>query len=302
MSFTITLGESPFWDAETQILYFLDVHDQYIIKYTPATNSYVKAHVPIKGSLGSITPIEGRQNEFLIGASRGIARIKWDGISNKIKKLDIFAELPETNPKYMRLFNNARVDYSGQLWIGCFVMNPFTGVLHVFQNAGGLFKVQPNRSLTQYVDGLTMPSGFDWNKKQNKFYFVNTFPGEILEFDYNPNTTELSNKKICFTFENNSVDGAPAGMAIDERDNLWIACFHGGKIVNINPRIPNTIIRTIDMPVNASSAVAFGGPELDQLYVTTPSSSGVHNPMGGGRVYKITGLGVRGYPGRKFKL
>lgn len=70
-------------------------------------------------------------------------------------------------------------------------MNPFTGVLHVFQNAGGLFKVQPNRSLTQYVDGLTMPSGFDWNKKQNKFYFVNTFPGEILEFDYNPNTSEL---------------------------------------------------------------------------------------------------------------
>lgn len=48
MSFTITLGESPFWDAETQILSFLDVHDQYIIKYTPATNSYVKAHVPSK--------------------------------------------------------------------------------------------------------------------------------------------------------------------------------------------------------------------------------------------------------------
>lgn len=38
-------------------------------------------------------------------------------------------------------------------------------------------------------------------------------------------------------------------MTIDTNGNLWIACIRGSKIIHVDPRKPNTLLRTIEMPV-----------------------------------------------------
>lgn len=58
-----------------------------------------------------------------------------------------------------------------------------------------------------------------------------------------------ANQRTIFEFSKVGVDGGPDGMTIDSDGNLWIACFGGSKIIQIDPTKPNTLLKTIDMPV-----------------------------------------------------
>lgn len=52
------------------------------------------------------------------------------------------------------------------------------------------------------------------------------------------------------------------------------------------------------------TAAAFGGPNLDELYVTSAQLvvKGVEQPAPAGAVFKVTGTGAKGLPGYKVDL
>lgn len=52
----------------------------------------------------------------------------------------------------------------------------------------------------------------------------------------------------------------------------------------------------IEIPAPAVTSVAFGGENLDEMYVTTGARNifEVDAPISGGQLYRILGLGVRG--------
>lgn len=41
----VHLGEGPHWDVDTQSLYFVDIIDSFICKYTPSTKKFSKAQI-----------------------------------------------------------------------------------------------------------------------------------------------------------------------------------------------------------------------------------------------------------------
>lgn len=53
-------------------------------------------------------------------------------------------------------------------------------------------------------------------------------------------------------------------------------------------------------PIKQVTSVAFGGPNLDILFVTTASRG--EQPQAAGHLYKITGLDTKGTTGVKVKL
>lgn len=57
----------------------------------------------------------------------------------------------------------------------------------------------------------------------------------------------------------------------------------------------------INIPATQVTSVAFGGPNLDILYVTTANKDG-KQPKGSGYLYKVTGLKARGYAGVPLNL
>lgn len=57
----------------------------------------------------------------------------------------------------------------------------------------------------------------------------------------------------------------------------------------------------IELPATQITSLAFGGPKMNILYVTTANKDG-RQPEGSGYLYKITGLCTTGYPGVKFNL
>ena len=86
-------------------------------------------------------------------------------------------------------------------------------------------------------------------------------------------------------------------MTTDSNNNLWVACATGGKIICINP--DGEIIYLINMPVEFITSCAFGGENLDKLYVVTsrllPESNLKNQPQAGG-VFEVdlSELNIRG--------
>lgn len=58
----------------------------------------------------------------------------------------------------------------------------------------------------------------------------------------------LANGKSVFTLEQHQIQGGLDGMAIDTDGNLWIAVFNGFKVIKIDPRKPESLLETIDIP------------------------------------------------------
>ena len=84
------------------------------------------------------------------------------------------------------------------------------------------------------------------------------------------------------------------GMTIDENGFLYVATFGGSKILKIDP-MTKKIADEIKLPVEQITSAAFGGPNLDVLFVTTCGVEfNTPQPPPAGGVFKITGLGVKG--------
>jgi sugar lactone lactonase YvrE len=64
-------------------------------------------------------------------------------------------------------------------------------------------------------------------------------------------------------------DGAfPDGMAMDGEGKIWLALWGGWGVVRLDPETGEELAR-LDLPVSQVSACAFGGPNLDELYITS---------------------------------
>lgn len=89
-------------------------------------------------------------------------------------------------------------------------------------------------------------------------------------------------------------------MTIDENGNLYVATWGGSKIYVIDPR-EKKITKEIEIPTAQVTSVAFGGENLDILYVTTAGKPKL-KPAPAGGLFRVTGLGVKGMPMSNFKL
>lgn len=114
----------------------------------------------------------------------------------------------------------------------------------------------------------------------------------------------VANREVIFILAKHSIPGVPDGQAIDTDGNLWVAVFGGGRVIKIDPRTPETILDTIYFPAKQITSVAFGGSNLDELYVTSANivSEDYERGTEGGILYRVTGIGVKGHAGKKVSL
>ncbi|MGB0343969.1 MAG: SMP-30/gluconolactonase/LRE family protein, partial [Coraliomargarita sp.] len=78
----------------------------------------------------------------------------------------------------------------------------------------------------------------------------------------------------------------------------WVAFCHGGCVAQFDPAA-GRLLRKIELPCLETTACAFGGPDLDRLFVTT----GIHKTIkeaDAGKVFVIDGLDVQGVPAFAF--
>ena len=88
------------------------------------------------------------------------------------------------------------------------------------------------------------------------------------KFDFDENTGSISNEKVIITVPDSL--GAPDGMTIDSEGKLWIAFWGGYAVYRYDPQT-GRILQKIDLPARNITSCAFGGKDLDILFITTSS-------------------------------
>jgi sugar lactone lactonase YvrE len=141
---------------------------------------------------------------------------------------------------------------------------------------------------------VTNSNGLAWSADGKILFYIDTPRKEVLAFDYQDG--HLSNIRSVISTAH--LEASPDGMTIDERGNLWIAFCHGACVICFDPQSGEEL-RRVELPCLETTACAFGGPDLADLYVTT----GVHKSVveeDAGRLFVIRGLGVKGVPAYAF--
>ena len=200
-------GEGPVWDAKRQLICWVDILNGVIHEYAPAQKNHriIQVHQMI-GSIALCT-----NGKFIAALQNGFAFI--DRISGEIKMIaDPESHLPNNR------FNEGKCDPEGRFWAG-------TMSLSEQANAGTVYTVEKNLSITKKIERVTISNGMAWSADHQTFYYTDTPTSEIAAYDYEKSTGHISNKRTVIKIAKE--DGYPDGMTIDNEGMLWIKHWDG---------------------------------------------------------------------------
>lgn len=295
------LGEGPHWDCISQKLYFVDIFAQKIFRFNPATSGLTSISVE-NGPVGFVIPVEGSTNKFVAGSSIDIVVLSWDSEKTLASCTPQILVSADSNRTEIR-FNDGKADSSGRVWAGTMGLEK-NGVFP--PNVGSLYSMDNDLVLKKQVSPVSISNGLAWNPDNNTLYYIDSLTYQVWAYNYNSETGTISNKKIVFDFQKNNIPGIPDGMTIDTNGNLWVAVYSGGSVLNINPKT-GELLRSVKFnDAKNITSVAFGGPNLDILYVTSASiglnENQLKEQLHAGYLFAIKGLGVHGFPSNNVKL
>lgn len=187
--------------------------------------------------------------------------------------------------------NEGACDPCGNLLIGSMAYDERPGV-------GVLYCVRASEADTSVpipvLNGVTISNGLDWSPDGHFAYYVDTPTHTVDVFDWSGDQG-LTNRR---PFARPPGPGAPDGLTVDEQGGVWVASFGGSCVHRFDA--DGTLDCTIEIPARQVTAVAFAGPSLDRLIITTSRYGlGADAEPAAGALF-IAHPGVRGVQVREF--
>jgi sugar lactone lactonase YvrE len=145
------------------------------------------------------------------------------------------------------------------------------------------------------ITGLVTPNGMGFSPNGAAYYLSDSHPTvqKIWVFDRDVETGELSRQRLFVDML--SMPGRPDGAAVDAAGCYWICANDAGLVHQFSPL--GELLKSVSVPVSKPAMCAFGGPNLDVLFVTSILPAGVLPEHAGlnGAVFALD-VGVRGLP------
>lgn len=241
-----TLAECPVWDDRMQCLWWTDIQEQHLYRWDWRERDTKRFDLPERlGSFG-LTECE----DWLICAfASGFALFE--------PSRKAIHWLHKTEPDYRGIrMNDGRVDNRGNFWAGSMVENAVLA-----GNAmGSLYCLAPDGMVTRHLENLTISNAISFPLAGAALYFADTPTGRIERLDLGENVT----RKIFAMVDGM---GYPDGAIVDADGCLWSAEWGGARLTSYFPN--GKIKRLVGLTVSQPTCPAFGGPDLDLLFVTT---------------------------------
>ncbi|KAM3585171.1 uncharacterized protein V6R79_009375 [Siganus canaliculatus] len=282
------IGEGPVWEESEQRLLFVDIIGKKIHRWSPATNQIQS--VDTGDSVGFVVP--RRSGGYVAGVGRRFVAVDWS-----TQAMTSLVEVDQDTPT--NRLNDGKVDPAGRLLAGTMGREVLPGEFE--KHRGSLFSVTSDLSVTKLVSQVSISNGLGWSLDQRTMFYIDSLCLSVDAFDYDSTTGRIGNRRVVYRMEEG--EGLPDGMTVDADGRLWVACFNGGRVINIDPET-GVRLQTVSLPATKTTSCCFGGPDYSDLYVTSGSlglnpSELKQQPMAGD-TFKVTGLGVRGRPSNPF--
>ncbi len=268
-------GEGPiFWQEH---LIYVDIEGHALIRLNGETGS--EETWEMNERIGTVVPMQ--EGGFLCAGDSGIYSFDPDS-GTKTNLAD-----PEADKRPQNRFNDGKCDPSGRFWAGTISTVKKTGDANLY-----MLDLQGNLSLK--VPGVTNSNGICWNAEASAMYYIDTPTKKILAYPFENETGSLGEPSLVVDTGMAGWEGSPDGMTIDAAGKLWVAMCHGGTVLRIDP-LSGDLLGQVDFPCVETTACAFGGPNLERLFVTTGLHKTLEEPNAG-MVFVVDGLGVSGVP------
>ncbi|KFB45338.1 AGAP001501-PA-like protein [Anopheles sinensis] len=291
------LGEGPVWDIDTQSLYYVDILTPTILRYDYKENRTYNATLDGAATISFIVLVTGKPEHFVIGENNRVSLIQWDGRSEKASPVRTLADLGESHCNVR--FNDGKVDPLGRLYAGTMLWE--SGGDPNIQKEGQFYRYD-NGTMVSLKRNVSISNGLTWDEPTNplRMYYIDSPTLEVKAFDVD-GQGDLKNETVFFDLRvNGTAPGyVPDGMTSDADGNLYVATWGGWQVLKVD-KTTQKVSQEFKLPAERITSVAFGGPQLDELFVT--SAFHVDKPAPAGALFKITGMGVKGKPMYKMIL
>lgn len=245
-----TLGEGSIWDPRLNLLWWVDIMEKKLFAYIPDTGENRTYGMP--SEIGTVVPRSGP----------GLAVALRDGFYFYEPETGLLDQVADPEPEISsNRFNDGKCDPAGRFWAGTMGAGP-----EAARNAGSLYCLFPDGSVKKWVDGIACSNGICWSLDHTTMYYIDTPTQRVDAFDYDHDTGEVSNRRPVIEIDPET--GHPDGMTMDAEGNLWIAHWAGFRVSCWNPQT-GTQVAEVSVPAARVTSCAFGGPNLETLFITT---------------------------------
>ena len=276
------LGEGTLWVSSQKSIFFVDIKKKKILIFN--IRSKKKRTIRLNKEIGFLVHI--KKNVFLLGLKSELRIID-------IKTKKILKSIKIEKDKPLNRLNDGKTDSIGRLWFGTMDNSERkirNGSLYCLDNKLILHKVD-----TKYY--ITNGPAFI-----NANTFLHTDSGEKIIYKIKINRNYKVIKKSKFLKFSKS-DGAPDGMTIDSKKNVWV-CHFGGACISVY-NLRGKKIHKIYLPAKNITNCAFGGYNNRELFISTARKGMEKNEIKkyplSGSLFKIK-TNVKGKKAKLFKV
>lgn len=277
------LGESPLWDERTQSLYWIDGRAPRVRRRHLASGTESAWAAP--SHIGAIALCES--GRLLLALEAGFALL--DPGQGSLQPFG--PPVAHAAPR-MRL-NDGRCDRGGRFVVGSMTLGRH-------EPHGAVHQLWPDGTLRTLDQGVRVANATCFSPDGRWMYFADTPLQQLRRYPYDPATGACGAAEVFLDSE--ALGGLPDGAAVDAEGGIWIALVLAGRLVRFSP--DGELLQRIDFPPDSYiTCPCFGGPALDQLFLTSIRDSGnllrSQHPQAGA-VFVVEGAGVRGLPESRF--
>ncbi|WP_432153110.1 SMP-30/gluconolactonase/LRE family protein [Streptomyces tricolor] len=246
-----TLGEGPTWDPATGRLIWLDILGMRLHTYDPASGRRTVRTTP--QHIGAAKPRAG--GGLVLNLRDGVGLLDPDGTFRWLHH----------EPVPGRRANDAAVAPDGSLWAGTMRYDEAPG-------GGTLSRLTGDGTVRTVLPDVAVSNGTGWSPDGRLMYYIDSPTRRVDVFDHDADG-RVGNRRPLVEIEEGA--GFPDGLTVDAEGCVWVALWGGGAVRRYTPS--GDLDRVITLPTPRTTACAFGGPDLTDLYITT-ARTGLSSP------------------------
>ncbi|GAA1918410.1 hypothetical protein GCM10009775_08740 [Microbacterium aoyamense] len=273
------LAEGPFWDVRDGALSWVDITQGHVYRGRLGAGGTIRIdeRLAFDAQVGAASP--GTRGDVALALGGAIVRRAADGA---LTTLAVVAPMDEVVGAAQRRLNDGMPDPAGRFVVG---------TLHKGESDTPevLVRLEPDGTLTTIDDDLGLSNGLAWTADGSVMYSVDTTRRVVYRRSY----PELGPREVHIELN----DGYPDGICLDADDHLWVAVWGAGEVRRFDPG--GALVGVVSVPAPHTSSVAFAGPDLATLVITTARSELSEQQIAdwpdSGRLFTFE-PGVRGLP------
>lgn len=252
------LGEGPSWDVARQLLYWINIYAGEVHVYDPTTGQD-RAHA-LGQSVGCVAP--ARSGRLVLAVKEGLAILDLFTAKDSADFLSAptlkFLAQPELTLPGNR-FNDGKCGPDGRFLAGSMEQAEE-------HNTGFFYSYSANGTLKTLLSEIGISNGLTWSPDYKTLYYIDTPTHNVMAYDYDLASGEIANPRLAVRIPDEF--GWPDGMTSDTQGRLWVALWGGASLTVWDPAT-GKLLERIAIPAKNVSACCFGGPQRNQLYVTS---------------------------------